>query len=170
MKGRPQVAVVVAGIAIACSRPGGRPADSAAPHADSIAPATVGKSVQPPVLKPIPTRSTGGRKVSIPASSRPHLTRLTPSSGSLATGEIIDVAIAGEGFAATGNTVFFGRVRLGDLPSPTGRTVHFAVPRSIPSRGEVPPMDIQPGSYGVYVVNSAGTSDTLTFVIKGDHP
>lgn len=31
-------------------------------------------------------------------------------------------------------------------------------------------MAVQPGTYRVYIVNSGGTSDTLTFTIKGEQP
>jgi len=103
-------------------------------------------------------------------SDRPHLATLSPSSGSLASGQIITVQIAGEGFATAGNSVFFGSIKLGDLPSADGRTIRFAVPQTVPSRGEVPPMAMQPGVYGVYILNSKGTSDTLKFTIRDQQP
>jgi len=104
------------------------------------------------------------------AIGRPHLTTLTPSSGSLASGQIITVEVAGEGFTATGNAAFFGSIKLGDLASADGRTIRFAVPQTAPSRGEVPPMAMQPGTYAVYIVNSNGTSDTLKFAIRDQQP
>jgi hypothetical protein len=103
-------------------------------------------------------------------SGRPHLTRLTPSSGSLASGQIITVEVVGERLTAVGNTTFFGSIKLGDLPSPDGRTIRFAVPQTVPSRGEVPPMAMQPGTYAVYVVNANGTSDSLKFTVRDQQP
>lgn len=172
-----------------CSRRNGAATDSAAPSADSITSATVGKPGSSPSAEPTrpvgpsaakkqpratkPSKATRAGSDSSPtpiASGRPHLTKLTPSSGSLATGEIITVQIAGERLTATGNATFFGSIRLGDLPSPDGRTIRFGVPQTVPSRGEVPPMVIQPGSYAVYVVNANGTSDTLTFTIRSLNP
>jgi hypothetical protein len=179
-------------VSVGCSRRNGgaAAADSAAPSADSITPATAGKpgsspsgqsarpagptvakkQSAPPKSASSPTRAGAGAAPAPIASGRPHLIKLTPSSGSLASGAIITVEVAGDRFTAAGNTTFFGSITLGDLASPDGRTIRFAVPQTVPSRGEVPPMAIQPGSYRVYVVNSNGTSDTLTFTIREQHP
>ena len=170
------VSVATLVVSVGCSRrnSGAAAADSAAPRADSVTAAAVGKPDSSPAAGPKSTGSTvaktkSGTTKAVPvATGRPHLTKLVPSSGSLASGQIITVEIAGERFTATGNATFFGTIKLGDLASADGRTIRFAVPQTFPSRGEVPPMAMQPGSYGVYVVNSNGTSDTLKFTIKNE--
>lgn len=183
------VAIAVAAMAVAagCSRRdrGASGADTSKRSADSITTATVGKPGASPSGEPAkPSGSTtlppqGGTKSASKSgragggatlNARPRLTKLTPSSGSVTSGEIITVQVAGDRFTATGNSIFFGSTKLGDVASTDGRTIRFAVPQTVPSRGEVPPMAIQPGAYGVYVVNANGTSDTLTFTIKNQQP
>jgi hypothetical protein len=186
------ISVAALAVSVGCSRRegGAVAADSATPSADSITAATVGKPGSSPSGEPArPAGPTGAQPQSTTTKSassstragagtapaptgtgRPHLTKLTPSSGSLASGEIITVEVGGDRFTAAANTIFFGPIRLGDMGSADGRTIRFAVPQTVPSRGEVPPMAIQPGTYGVYVVNSNGTSDTLVFTIRNQHP
>jgi hypothetical protein len=106
--------------------------------------------------KPAPQQPTG----------RPHLVRLTPSTVLSGTGAVVTVELTGDRFTATGNTVYFGSIELGPLPS-NGSVIRFTVPETIPSRGEVPPMMVQPGRYDVHVVNANGVSDSLAFILKG---
>ena len=63
-----------------------------------------------------------------------------------------------------------GSMKLGDLASPSGRSIRFTIPQTVPSRGEVPPMVVQSGTYRVYVENANGTSNTLVFTIRNPHP
>ena len=152
---------------VSCSRrsSGGAAEDSAAPRAETPTPAASPK--KPAGRSP---RVAGAHAPSPTTIGRPHLTILTPSSGSLSSGQIITVEVAGDRLTATGNLAFFGPIRLGELASADGRTIRFAVPQTFPSRGEVPPMVMQPGTYAVYVVNSNGTSDTLRFTIRDQQP
>ena len=184
-----RVAVLVAAFLVLTScfrRDGGATSDSSAANADSITAATVAKPGTSPSGEPAspsnspttPTTRTTKSRPPAPRSdvgagppatqpTRPHLSRLTPASGSLATGEIITVEITGDRLTTTGNTVFFGPMKLGAVGSSDGRLLSFVVPPTVPSRSEVPPMAVQPGRYGVYVVNANGTSDTLFFTIRG---
>ena len=164
-----------------CSGGSGAARDSSKPEADSVTAATVGTRGASPPGEPTP--STGSPARTTPAakprpatgppsvpnvggpSGRPHLVTLAPASRSLGTGQVVTVEVTGDGFTARGNTVFFGSMNLGDVPS-DGRLLRFAIPETVPSRSEVPPMAVQAGRYGVYVVNANGTSDTLFFTIR----
>src|SRR4051812_24111784 len=107
--------IVLAGAALfRCSRQGasghdadssGAPSESAKARVDSpVVPAPVPASPAP--------KSAPSADRSRPASSGIHLISLTPSSGSLATGEAIKVMLTAKGLTPTGNTVHFGPVTL----------------------------------------------------------
>jgi hypothetical protein len=176
----PRVMIRLAGACILGSMVGGcgggaKPAaDSAAPKADSVTAATIAASPVPAgtsVSAPAPdTKSAPSSPVTSarPASAtRPDLKSLTPSSGSNAGGNIIQILINGERFTPTGNTVYFDTIKLdGLVASADGRSIRVNVPGSYPARGEAAPAAVQNGTYRVYVVNANGTSDTLTFTIR----
>ena len=141
------------------ARAGSPPAGEASRRSSETArPGSPARNYPPSGSQALPAKAEG---------TRSHLVKLTPSSGSLGTGEIITVEVIGDRLTGSGNTIFFGAMNLGEAAASNGRTLRFAIPQTIPSRGEVPPMAIQGGRYGVYVVNANGTSDTLFFTLKG---
>jgi len=98
-------------------------------------------------------------------SNPPELTEIVPSSGPAGVAYPVHAIIRGTRFMATGNTVQFGPVQISDLPSAGGNTIELAIPKGVPSRGEVPPRILPPGDYRVSVTTSAGTSNAVTFTM-----
>lgn len=95
----------------------------------------------------------------------PRLTEIVPARGPAGAAYPLQATLRGTGFAPIGNTVEFGPARLADLPSANGKEIAFAIPKTLPSRGEVPPMVLPPGEYRVSVTTPAGTSNPLTFTL-----
>ena len=99
-------------------------------------------------------------------NENPAIVRLDPSSGWAGEAYPITVTIYGSRFTESGNTVTFGPVEIADRSSSTGGTqIVFSVPKMFPSRGEVPPMVLRPGSYEVRVTNANGTSEPAVFTL-----
>ena len=111
------------------------------------------------------SRSEPGR-VSPIMNENPVIDRLEPATGRAGEAYPITVTIHGSHFTASGNTVTFGSVEIADRSSSTGGTrIVFSVPKMRPSRGEVPPMVLQPGEYEVRVTNANGTSEPAVFTL-----
>lgn len=97
-------------------------------------------------------------------AQRPVIDSIAPASGPAGPDYPIHVVIYGRGFAASGNTVTFGPIRVAPLPSSNGGTrIEFSVPKEAPSPGEVPPMPLLPGAYEVTVSTPHGTSRPVRF-------
>lgn len=99
------------------------------------------------------------------ASAPPEIIAMTPSSGPAGTAYPLKVTIIGRGFEPTGNTVTFGPIELMDLPSSDSQHLVFQAPKTVPSRGEVPPLVLPPGEYAVTVTTGAGTSRAMLFIL-----
>ena len=100
------------------------------------------------------------------ASAIPVITRLEPSSGRVGRSYPIQLQIHGLRFQETGNVVDFGSVTNRAVASTQGGTrITIAVPKVIPSTGEVPPFVLLPGEYSVTVTTSAGTSSSALFTL-----
>jgi hypothetical protein len=172
-------------MATACSKPAPSKtdSDSASPRADSVTAAAIAASPVPAGTSPAGGVAPAATKQTTPSTpvvaketprtstpgavgTRPHLIKLTPASGSLASGAAILVDLTADRLTPTGNTVYFGTIKLGELASSDGKAVRFTVPEHFPARGEVAPMKVQAGTYPVYIVNANGTSDTLTFTLR----
>ncbi|MDQ6703966.1 MAG: hypothetical protein M3Z96_13240 [Pseudomonadota bacterium] len=97
-------------------------------------------------------------------SEAPHLTEIVLVHGRAGPAYPLQATLHGTGFMPAGNVVEFGPVRIADLPS-NGSEITFGIPKILPSRGEVPPMVLQPGDYDVRVTTPAGTSNALTFTL-----
>ena len=98
-------------------------------------------------------------------SVAPIIDAIIPPSGPAGVAYPIPATIRGSGFMSTGNIVTFGPVQIQDLPSPDGRHITFAVPKEVPSRGEVPPEVLYPREYPVTVTTPAGTSRPVVFIM-----
>jgi hypothetical protein len=111
--------------------------------------------------------STPGQSASMSGPAKPpELIEIVPSSGPAGQAYPLQATIRGTGFMPTGNLVEFGPVKIPDLPATDGSRITFAIPKSIQSRSEVPPLVLQPGEYQVTVTTSAGTSNPLSFLLR----
>lgn len=95
----------------------------------------------------------------------PAIERLEPSSGRAGDAYPITLRIVGGPFDTEGNTVRFGPATIPDVPSPDGRSLELALPKSVRTAPEVPPMVLPPGAYDVVVETAAGASPPRTFVL-----
>lgn len=101
----------------------------------------------------------------------PKLKSLTPSAGGIGT----EVAITGEGINVGGDQIYFGGSLVPQSLSSSADTVNtlrFRVPEYITPCGvggqnlcKIASRQVVPGSYEVVVVNSRGTSNTLSFTV-----
>jgi hypothetical protein len=105
------------------------------------------------------------RQASVAQAKPPALTEIVPPSGPAGEAYPLQATIRGTSFMASRNTVRFGPVTIGDLPSADGARITFHVPKLMPSTSEVPPMVLTPGDYPVTVMTSAGTSNALMFTL-----
>jgi hypothetical protein len=94
-----------------------------------------------------------------------QLIDIVPASGPAGVAYPLRAVIRGTGFMPTGNVVEFGPIRIPDAPSTEGQ-ITFAIPKEMPSRGEVPPAVLPPGEYRVTVTTTAGTSNALIFTLN----
>jgi hypothetical protein len=122
----------------------------------------VGVRCQPPTsdarLAPCPTMAR---------SSPPELRDLAPNEGGADPGEVVEMTIVGCGFDERANTVRFGEVSMRNLPASAGGTrIIITVPKTVPSTGEAPPMQIGAGTYAVTVTTDRGTSNVLRFTLR----
>jgi hypothetical protein len=104
--------------------------------------------------------SGGGR------AAAPRIDAIRPDSGPAGAAYPIEATLTGSGFDSTGNTVRFGSIVVpGQLSSRGGTVLTFPVPKEMASRGEVPPMVLEPGRYEVTVTTRAGMSNKVTFTL-----
>jgi peptidoglycan hydrolase-like protein with peptidoglycan-binding domain len=100
----------------------------------------------------------------------PTLSYLSPASGSVGT----QVILQGSGFSTLDNTIHFGAGGTQHVPSSGGTALYYTIPAYISpcdviASGQVCAQYIQqvtPGSYPIYVTDSQGTSQTLTFQVQ----
>jgi len=83
------------------------------------------------------------------------------------------IVLYGNNFSATDNTVHFGVGGSRNVPSTNnGTTIYFTVPHYVSSCDLVvgycgsPVVQVNAGSYPVYVQNSNGTSQTINFTVN----
>ncbi len=85
--------------------------------------------------------------------NRVSLTSVSPTTGLPGT----NVTVHGSGLDYINNTVYLGSTPIGNVPSYNGSSLTFAIPQSAP------------GTVGLYVTNSRGTSNTLNFGVLGSY-
>jgi hypothetical protein len=109
----------------------------------------------------VPSRSPDGGKL--------HVDSIIPRSGQVDAESVLDLALYGRGFAATGNTVLFDAARVVGLASERGGTLlRFMAPTSIPAHGDAQTHRVGPGRYEVRVRTPSGTSNAVTFTVRGE--
>ncbi|HVH76540.1 MAG TPA: hypothetical protein VM755_16610 [Stellaceae bacterium] len=101
----------------------------------------------------------------VQAATPPHLTDIVPASGPAGIAYPIRATIHGTGFMPKGNVVEFGPAKIEDVAGTAGGSLTFGVPKSLPSRGEVPPAVLPAGRYRVRVRTPSGTSNALIFTL-----
>jgi hypothetical protein len=95
----------------------------------------------------------------------PVLVDIVPASAPAGEAYPLTVTIRGSGFLPTGNLVEFGPLKIPDVPAAESGRISCAIPKAMPSRGEVPPLVLLPGEYRVTVTTGAGTSNALIFTL-----
>lgn len=111
-------------------------------------------------------RAAAATAAAVVVSRAPHIDRLEPSRAPIAPGAPVQVMIHGSGFRPEGNLVLLGDVAIGELSSSDGATLRLLLPDALPSRAEVPPRRLVPGSYDIRVRTGAGTSNRKEFVLE----
>jgi hypothetical protein len=99
----------------------------------------------------------------------PHIDSISPNSGKIEPESVLEVALYGKGFAAEGNTVLFDAATAEKPVSENGGTIlKFIVPTMIPAHGNVQPHRVEPGKFTVKVLTPSGTSNAVTFTVRGE--
>ncbi|MDO8514148.1 MAG: peptidoglycan-binding protein [bacterium] len=104
---------------------------------------------------------TGGIVGSITLSS------ISPTSGHVGT----QIVLQGSGFSSYDNVVHFGIGGMRNVQSYSGNIIVYTIPYAVSPCDLVgpgcaaPSMLVTPGSYPIYVTNSQGTTNTLTFQV-----
>jgi len=98
-------------------------------------------------------------------ATAPHLIDIVPAWGPAGEAYPLRITIRGTSFMPTGNIIKFGPVKIPDVPSSEAGRITIFIPKSLPSKSEVPPLDLPPGEYPVTVTNTGGTSNALTFTL-----
>lgn len=97
--------------------------------------------------------------------SSPRLDSITPDSVFLAPGAVVEVVLAGRGFApgAPGrNAVQFGADTIGDVPAnDDGTAIRFVIPQQVPLRGDAAPQPLEAGPYTIRVRTPQGTTNAM---------
>ena len=103
-----------------------------------------------------------------PARRQPVVDSIRPRSAEVEHERVTDLTVYGRNFAATGNTIDFGGVQIGDLSSERGGTViRFAAPTHLPVRGSAEMRRVRPGRVDVRVKHDGGTSNAVVFTVRG---
>jgi hypothetical protein len=109
--------------------------------------------------------SIGPTDCVVHAEQNLRLTSLTPTSAE--AGGIAMVTLVGCGFDDTNNTVLFGQAQVRGVRSTDGGTrIQFAVPTEVRTSPEVPPMQLEAGSYRVSVKTARGVSNVILFTLR----
>ena len=102
-------------------------------------------------------------------SDVPRIDSISPPSGHIEPEGVLDLVIYGRGFASEGNRVLFDAATVDGLTSENGGTViRFMAPTMIPEHGKVQARRISPGKYDVKVRTPTGSSNAVTFKVRGD--
>lgn len=123
------------------------------------------------IEKHVATSGSGGtgRSTVGPKMIAPHVDSISPSGGKIDPESVFDVALYGKGFATNGNAVVFDAATVEGLSSENGGTVlRFAIPTMIPAHENVQLHRTAPGKFSVKVRTPAGTSNAVTFTVRGE--
>ena len=136
-------------------------------------------------IQALSCQGTNPNPTPVPAFQVPYINSINPTSGTVGS----TVTIMGSGFSAIGNTVFFSGGAIQNVPAFTlpsynngivcqnypnctaQQQMTFTVPSSVapycqPGYACAQYMRlVTPGTYPVYVTNSAGTSNTYNFTV-----
>jgi hypothetical protein len=109
--------------------------------------------------------SVGPTDCVVHAEQNLRLTSLTPTSAE--AGAIATVTLVGCGFDDANNTVLFGPAQVRGVRSTNGGTrIQFAAPTEVRTSPEVPPMQLEAGTYPVSVRTARGVSNVILFTLR----
>jgi hypothetical protein len=95
-----------------------------------------------------------------------RLEAIRPDSVLIASGAVVLVVLHGRGFVPGQpgqNTVMFGTHALRNVPANAdGTQIMLAIPETLPSGGEAPPVQVDAGAYEIRVRTAAGESNRAT--------
>jgi len=98
----------------------------------------------------------------------PRIDSMVPNNGHIDAEGVLDVLVYGRGFAARDNSVLFDAATVDGLASDNGGTViHFMAPTMIPEHGNTQRRRVGAGTYAVKVRTPGGTSNAVTFTVRG---
>jgi hypothetical protein len=114
--------------------------------------------------------SSGSCSTPSSAGANPILVRLLPDVvplDSLQRGAVVKIEIQGCRFDRAHNIVRLAGSSVAEVPSASDETrIVFSLPVQLNTGGEVAPRRLGPGSYSLSVVTPAGTSNSLTLVVR----
>lgn len=99
------------------------------------------------------------------AISGPRVYDVTPDSVRAGEAYPAVLMIHGEGFDREGNVLRLGDVLTDTVPSGTGTSIRWDMPKSVRLGSEVPPMVIQPGRYELTVQTAEGVSNPVIVTV-----
>jgi hypothetical protein len=106
---------------------------------------------------------------SVATSVTPHIDSISPSSGKVDPESVVEVALYGWGFA-DGNVVLFDAATVERPVAENGGTIlRFIVPTMIPAYAKVQTHRVDAGRFSVKVRSAAGTSNAVTFTVRGEN-
>ncbi len=100
-----------------------------------------------------------------PATNGPRVHDVTPDSVRAGEAYPALLTIWGEGFDPEGNILRFGDVLTDTLPSRTGTSIRWDMPKSVRLGSEAPPMVVQAGRYELTIETSEGVSNSVIVTV-----
>jgi hypothetical protein len=112
---------------------------------------------------------TVGWPVATKVAARPVIDSIIPRAAEISHERVTDVVLYGKGFTESGNSVDFGGAEVSGLASEKGGTViRFLAPTEVPAKGARQMQRLAPGRIQVRVRHGGGSSNPVTFTVRGD--
>ena len=112
---------------------------------------------------------TVGWPVGTTVAARPVIDSIVPRAAEISHERVTDLVLYGRGFTESGNSVDFGGAEVAGLASEKGGTViRFLAPTEVPAKGGTPMHRLTPGKIQVRVRHGGGSSNPVTFTVRGD--
>lgn len=112
---------------------------------------------------------TVGWPVGTKVVARPVIDSIVPRAAEISHERVTDVVLYGRGFTDSGNSVDFGGAEVAGLASEKGGTViRFLAPTEVPAKGATQMHRLTPGKIQVRVRHGGGSSNPVTFTVRGD--
>jgi hypothetical protein len=99
----------------------------------------------------------------------PRIDSISPRAAQVDAEGVTHLVLYGRNFTATANAVLFAGATIEGLLSESGGTViRFTAPTRIPATASAPAYRVEPGQVEVKVRTIAGTSNAVTFTVRGE--